>query len=53
MEEANKILLPKLHCMLIDLNFKKKEKALEVACGEGHVTREVLSKQFCEIDMFD
>ena len=31
----------------------KHEKALEVACGEAHVTRHVLRHIFHEIDLFD
>ena len=31
----------------------KKEKAFEIACGECHVTREVLAIRFNKIDLLD
>ena len=53
MSTANRVLLPWLAGILKDLKYLKRERALEVACGEGHVTREVLLGQFCEVDLFD
>ena len=31
----------------------KKDTALEVGCGAGHVTRDLLQHQFAKIDMMD
>ena len=46
MTRANPEILPLLLEILVGLETMKRDKALEVGCGEGHVTREVLSKIF-------
>ena len=53
MASVNPIILPQLKNILIKLSSMGRERALEVGCGEGHVTKEVLSKLFYEIDLFD
>ena len=48
---------PDLFRQLLDfidsLRSMKKDKALEVACGAGYVTKNVLHHYFNEIDMYD
>ena len=46
MARTNPEILPLLFTILVGLETMKRDKALEVGCGEGHVTSEVLSEIF-------
>ncbi len=50
---ANPRMLNQLRNFLDSLTSMKKGKALEVACGAGWVTKEVLLSRFSEVDLFD
>ena len=45
--------LAQLESVILSLDSMGRERALEVACGECHVTREVLLKYFATIDLMD
>ena len=53
MAAVNPVILPYLRIILQDLVNMKKGKVLEVGCGEGHATKEVLHDLFFQIDLFD
>ena len=53
MKKANPELLRDLANFIDVLRSMKKEKAFEVACGECHVTKEVLLHRFQKIDLLD
>ena len=53
MAKANPKALDQLKRFLESLASLKCESALEVACGEAHCTKEILSKKFYKIDLFD
>ena len=52
-EKMNPVLLEQLRDCIDNLKSMKKEKAVEVACGHGYVTNEILVEKFCDIHMFD
>ena len=53
MKKANPELFRDLSNFIYDLRSMKKEKAFEVACGECHVTRNILATRFNKIDLLD
>ena len=53
MKKANPELLRDLSNFFDDLLSIKKDKAFEVACGECHVTKEILVHRFKKIDLLD
>ena len=53
MAAVNPVIMPYLRIILQDLVNMKKGKVLEVGCGEGHATKEVLHDLFFQIDLFD
>ena len=53
MKKNNPALFNELNNFILELNSLKKKGAFEVACGECHVSRHVLSKHFSKIDLLD
>ena len=49
----NPDLIIQLRDFIDSLKSMKREKVLEVACGYGYVTDEILCDYFCEVHMFD
>ena len=53
MKEANPHLINQMKSFLDGLKSMKKEKAIEIACGQCHVTRDLLRNEFFQIDLMD
>ena len=53
MKEANPYLIQQMRAFMGNLKSMKKDTALEVACGECHVTRDYLQHEFFCIDLMD
>ncbi len=53
LSRVNPRILDQLKNFIDNCTSMKKEKALDVACGTGWVTKEVLLSRFSEVDLFD
>ena len=53
LSRVNPRILNQLKSFIDGRNSMKKDKALEVACGAGWVTKEVLLSRFNKVDLFD
>ena len=53
MDEMNPYLIEQLERVMAQFHSMKKHMALEVACGEGPVTKSVFLNSFTHIDLFD
>ena len=49
----NKQLYTQLDCFIDGLTSMKKDRVMEVACGFGYVTEDLLLSKFHEVQMFD
>ena len=53
MGEQNEHLITQMRWFIDSLKSMRKDSAIEIGCGDCHVTRELLQDRFSKIDLMD